>query len=329
MKPCYSALCSRVHSNMEKRNFTEDGNHKSIEELFCAAELTGEMQVQLICLSVLNTLLSITAFLGNTLILVALHKESSLHPPSKLLFRNMATTDMCVGIISEPLCVTYLISVIYERWNICRFASAAAHITGYIVGSVSLLTLTAISVDRLLALLSGLRYRQVVTLTRTYLVLAVFWAVAIAGSTMYFWNSNYLVTVLCSCIGISLCLGTSIFCYTKISLTLCHNSNQVQNHVLQGQPSQTLPLNIARYKKTVSSALYVQLALVVCYLPHAVVGFLLTQRGMSSSVFHCWGFAVTLLYLNSSLNPILYCWKIRDLRQAVKDTLRELCTSLS
>ena len=34
-------------------------------------------------LSVFNIFLSITASLGNVLILVSLHKETSLHPPTK------------------------------------------------------------------------------------------------------------------------------------------------------------------------------------------------------------------------------------------------------
>ena len=61
--------------------------------------------------------LSLT-FLGNTLILVALHKDTSIHPPSKLLYRNLAKTDLCVGVVGEPLLVAYWISVMNERWDI-------------------------------------------------------------------------------------------------------------------------------------------------------------------------------------------------------------------
>ena len=46
------------------------------------------------CFLAVDILLSITAFTGNFLTLVALHKESSLHPPSKLLHRCLATTDL-------------------------------------------------------------------------------------------------------------------------------------------------------------------------------------------------------------------------------------------
>ena len=52
----------------------------------------------------------------------------------------------------------------------------------------------------------------------------------------------------------------------KFFLTYRRNQNQVQSHAFQGQPSQAIPLNIARYRKAVSTALWVQVTLVVCYL---------------------------------------------------------------
>ena len=149
---------------MALKNFTEDENHKTVQELNCSAQFVRGIESELIFLSALNIFLSIAAFLGNTLILVALHKETSLHPPSKPLYRNLAITDLYVGIIAEPLYVTYITSVVNERWDICHYANWAARFSGQTLCSVSLGTLTAISVDRLLALLLGLRYRQVVTL---------------------------------------------------------------------------------------------------------------------------------------------------------------------
>ena len=158
---------------MALTNLTGDPKQTSSEDLACSTEFTGEVHNHLLVLLVLNGFVAITAFLGNTLILVALHKQSSLHAPSKLLFRNLATTDLCVGIIVEPLFVTYLISTLKERWNFCPYVFAVLSITGHVLCGVSLSTLTAISVDRLLALLLGLRYRQVVTLKRIYRIVVV------------------------------------------------------------------------------------------------------------------------------------------------------------
>ena len=310
-------------------NFTEDGNHKTYEQLLCSAELTGGIRKELICFIVLNVLLSITAFLGNSLILVALYKETSLHPPSKLLLRTLTISDLCVGIIAEPLYVTYLMSVLDEGSNIfiCRYAFVGTHITAYILSGVSLYTLTAISVDRLLALLLGLRYRQLVSLKRTYLSVIMFWILSIIGTTMHFWN--YLINFWYSNIAILVCLVTSFFSYSKIFLTLRHNQNQVQVHAIHGQPSQAIQLNIARYRKTVSSVLWVKLTLVVCYLPVGILQVLRTQRGLSPSLYLASSITRILVFLNSSLNPILYCWKIREVRQAVKDTIRHFWCSSS
>ena len=157
-------------------NFSSGRSHtKSYEELLCSPSLVGGLQQQSICFLAVDILLSITAFAGNFLILVALHKESSLHPPSKLLYCCLATTDLLVGLVSLPLSALYRMSMVQEHWSLCRYVRDVAYITGYVLFLVSLMTMTAISVDRLLALLLGLRYKQIVTLKRTYIIVTTFW----------------------------------------------------------------------------------------------------------------------------------------------------------
>ena len=308
---------------MALKNFTEDENHKTVQELFCSAEFVRGVESELIFLSALNIFFSVTAFLGNTLILVALHKETSLHPPSKLLYRNLAITDLCVGIIAEPLYVTYFTSVVNERWDICYYADLAASFSGLTLCVVSLSTLTAISMDRLLALLLGLRYRQVVTYRRTCITVTGFWILSIVGASTLFLNRR--ITSWYQYIGTALCLVTTIFAYAKIFVTLRQNQIHVQSHAAQGQPSQAIPLNIARYRKAVYSALWVQGTLAICYLPFYIVLVLTPQRGMPLSIYLARNFTASMVFLNSSLNPLLYFWKIREVRQAVKETLRQLC----
>ena len=300
---------------------TADGKHEKYEEIFCSVELTSGIHNQLIFLSVLNTVLSVTAFLGNTLILLALGKVTSLHPPSKLLYRNLAATDFCVGVIVEPLSITYLIAVITGRWNICRRAFLANYIAAYILCGVTLSTVTAISLDRLLALLLRFRYRQLVTLKKAYLIVTALWIVPVVCTTMHVWNSQ--VTTWYSSILTSLCLVLSTASFAKIFHALRHQQIHVQNQFHQGQSSDANLLNMARYRKAVSSALWVQLALVICYLPIVIVEAL-TIQGLSPSVVIVKEFAVALVYLNSTLNPILYCWKMNEVRQAVKGIIEEL-----
>ena len=326
-----SSSCNQTKM-AELTNFTEDEKQKTFEEQSCSSEFTEGVHGELIFLSAINVFFSVAAFLGNTLILVALHKESSLHPPSKLLYRNLTVTDLCVGIIVEPLKVASWISMVNKKWKICYYVSLTNSLSALLVCTVSLFTITALSLDRLLALLLGLRYRQVVTLRSIYITEVILWILAIIFTFIYVWIPFVRLWLFRTVLPI--CLVTSVFSYTIILVTLRHNQNQVQNHIGQRQPSQAVALNAARYRKAVYSALWVQVALVACYLPffitvvHVVRA---SQRGrrMSSSVWLAWQFTATLIYLNSSLNPLLYYWKIREVRQAVKETLRQFFRSSS
>ena len=146
---------------MSTTNFSSGRSHtKSFQELLCSPSLVGGLQQQSsICFLAVNFLLFITAFSGNSLILVALHKESSLHPPSKLLYRCLATTDLLFGLITQPLYATNWMSLVQEHWSLCQYGLDVAYITGSVLYLVSLMTMTAISVDRLFALFSRLRYK--------------------------------------------------------------------------------------------------------------------------------------------------------------------------
>ena len=93
---------------------------------------------------VFYSVLAITATLGNSLILFALHKDTSLHPPSKILLRTLAITDLCVGVISLPIAITLVLSAVNERWNLCRLAKYSVFVVTTISSGVSLATLTAI-----------------------------------------------------------------------------------------------------------------------------------------------------------------------------------------
>lgn len=300
-------------------NFSNDRNLTPIQDLFCVPSLNSHVDT---FLSALNILLSITAFLENVLIIVALKKVSSLHPPSKLLLGCLATTDLCVGLITQPIYAYGLLSP--EHSKRCSHSAILSKTIGVIFCVVSLLTLTTISVDRLLALLLGLRYRQVVTLRRIWALVVSFWLASTAFAILshYF----YGVALAIMCIAMSLCTITSTFCYMKIYLNLRHRQTAVQDHVQQRQPNGgRRSLNTARYRRTVTSALWVQITFLTCYTPFGIVAAIFGATGLRTpSLVLAWDVTDTLLLFNSTLNPLLYYWKMRDVRQAVKETIKQL-----
>ena len=305
-----------------------NNNETATQDLFCNRRLLDINQK--IIISAFNIPLSITALLGNILIIVALQRPSCLHPSSKLLFGCLAITDLCVGLIGQPLRVTYLMSP--EQSKLCYHIWVLYNTLGVIFCGVSLLTMTAISIDRLLALTLGLRYKHVVTLKRVWVAVVILWLSIIAIVILIFYNfsmSDYVVcTILLLCITISTC------CYTKIYFALRKHQAQLQGNAHQTQPNRgcsgqsnrSTPLNIARYRKSVSSAMWVQFTLLACYLPFGVVVaiFAITVRN-TPSIDLAWEITMLLVLLNSSLNPFIYCWKIREVRLAVKDIISRFC----
>ena len=302
-------------------------SRESTPMLFCSRHWDGENYLLHVYSSVVFfcVILTITATLGNSLILFALHKDKSLHPPSKLLLRFLTVTDLCVGVIGQPTTITLLLSAVNENWKLCRVTKYLAYITTTICSGVSLSTLTAIGVDRLLALLMGLRYRQVVTVKRVRTIIFLFWLKSSVVGIFYVWDMTaYFIS---SAVLVMLEVVISTYSYARIFCTIRLQQTQVQDNL--GSQRGSISPNMARYKKTVINALWVHLNLATCYLPFAVVMTVSAVRGLSPSVFLAEFVAVNFIYLNSSLNPVLYCWKIKEVRQAVKETLRQFWACLS
>ena len=289
-----------------------------------------------ISLTALNIFLSIFATLGNVLILIALRNVSSIHPPTKLLFRCLAITDLCVGLLCQPLYVyVWCITISLDIGNrIVELAYVYVFIICVLV-AVSIPTSAAISVDRLLALLLGLRYRHVVTLCRVRVLIACVWFIAVSNASLFcvarilFHDKLELASLWTVRAFAIFSIIVSTFSYTKIFFTLRHQQAQVQNHVQPEQSSRVRSvLNIARYKKTVYSVAWIQFAMLACYGPRIVMVFLLQFGNIDDSIeIRIAGeFSLCLVFLNSSLNPVFYCWRIKDIRGKVQNTIRKcLC----
>ena len=250
---------------------------------------------------------------------------SSIHPPTKLLLQCLTVTDLCVGVISQPLFVSMILnSVTKKNMNILHYLLTATFASSFTLSGVSIYTLTALSVDRLLALLLGLRYRQVVTLRRVFAAICFFWLMSISIGFIYsFWRHN-IVFSTGAVIGM-VCLSMSLFSYSKIFLTLGQREAKVQFQARHERARGSISLNIARYKKSVSSIAWVQLALVVWFVPFYIAFFIIVLSGWRGRTLDFLAACVTtVLYSNSSLNPILYCWKIKDVRRAMETTVRSL-----
>lgn len=295
-------------------NFTADNGNLTLDVILSAA----------------NILFSVTAIVGNYLILKALRKVLSLHSPTKLLLSCLAVTDIFVGFIPQPLFAVTIIAGISTKNDldpgVLLYITKIKSFSSYLLCTVSVFTSCAVSVDRLLALFLGIRYRHIVTVRCVLLLIFSFWFIGASCGLIYIWRLDIAWSLVL--VSLIILLLISSFSYTKIYLKLRHLQAQVhmrEHFQLGATNAGRTSLNIARYRKTVESIWWVQVAFILCYVPFGVGTTLRIHGGLSGSVMEiARNFVVTLTYFNSSLNPFLYCYKMREVRRAVKITIGEI-----
>ena len=192
---------------------------------------------------------------------------------------------------------------------------------GYSLCGVSFLTMTAITVDQFLALHYHMRYAALVTESRVKYTLIIIWLINLFGSALNFWNT--LVHSLVTGVIAILCLLICTFFYIRIyRIVRRHQLHiHIQQQAVQGFNAGN-NFNIARLKKSALSTFVFYMALILCYLPSYV---LLTLYGLSIKDWQIeWQFALTAVFMNSSINPVLYYWRVRELRTAVVKTARQI-----
>ena len=82
--------------------------------------------------------------------------------------------------------------------------------------------------------------------------------------------------------------------------------------------------NAASERKAALGTFYVYLVFLICYLPTTCIWIIHRSAGPSTMLLQIGRYANTLVYLNSSLNPLIYSWKMRHVRHAIMEILRNI-----
>lgn len=275
-----------------------------------------------------DVVIFLSASLGNALILIALRQSQSIHPPSKALFSSLALSDLVVGLIVAPLHFCLTLGIVQEDPLLYCKVFAPTTVAGYIMASVSTLTAVTIALDRYLAYRLRMRYRQLVTVKRVVLLLALVWTLGIFFAVL--WTINRNVSHIVGAFATFLCTTTTFYCYLKIFFGLRHQTAQVQEHNQFGaRVSQRYLFNIPVYKKSVKNMFLIYCIILICYVPYFLALMLLFSLGLSSITFLVLSLSYIIILLNSSLNPFVYCWRIPEIRGQVLRILKGIYLCLT
>ena len=236
---------------------------------------------------------------------------------------SLAVSDVAVGFLVQPFYISILVKWLQKLNPSCGTYKPFA-ITGNLFATASFLGVVTISVDRFLAIHLHLRYQELVTHKRVVAAAVIsIWMLSVFVSLLTFWvplDIYLLITAFLAVVG--LVLTTMI--YLKIYSTVKQHKSQIQVRQVQQVARAGEIVIFSRLTKSAVGIFHVYLVFVVCYLPYLICLVAPKINGPSIVLKRFSLFSFTLLYLNSSLNPVIYCWKMRHIRHAVINMLRNM-----
>ena len=261
---------------------------------------------------VLIALLSPVAIVGNAVVLIAIWKRSFQRTPFHILLSVLAFSDLCTGVATSVMSIPYLYNHTFETAE-----SAIGILSGTYLVSLTILVITLMSIERWL----HMTRRSLITSRRGCLIAAVSLVVPIPFVVLqgiYFFKDSFKLEVgtamgvyLLSCY-----LATSV-AYFKVFRKIGRQQQRIRGNQSCQSVGQRV-IDLAKYKKSVISIVYILILFSFSFLPVTVTLFLLVKWGKSKGTWEPYHVLLGCLFLSSSLNPGLYIWRMRDIRDGVK-----------
>ena len=270
---------------------------------------------------VFNIFLTYTAFMLNIVTIYAIYKTSTMPNTLKTLLLSLACSDVAVGLFSQPLYTVFLINWLRLDNPGCNTQQVRT-ISSTLFSGASFLGVVAVSVDRFLAVHLHLRYRELVTQRRVVIVVIGIWVYSAFLSLMILWelhSTRDLIRTISAAFGFIITLVV----YIRIYQTVRRHKNHIQPMQMRGEAQSEEIKNLTVLIKSTIGVFYVYLVFLICYLPYLICMAVIPIYGSTIVLKKLFLYSVTLVYLNSSLNLVIYCWKMKHVRHAIIDILRK------
>ena len=273
---------------------------------------------------VFNRFLSYTTIILNIVTIHAIRKTALLPKPLRTLLPSLAASDVGVGLLVQPLYISTLVSRLNKKRIDCiSYKILLASMNFFCISS--LLNVVTISVDRFLAVHLHLRYQELVTHKRVIAAVISIWLFSALTSSDLFW-APLVITAVIRLVIMTVCFILVVIVYWRIYIVLKRHKNQIQDLQIQEAQEGVQNGDLSNFLKLSKSALgtfYVCIVFLPCYLPSYILLFLFLARPLGLIALHeAWHYITTLVFLNLSLNPVIYCWKMGPIRRTRMNIMR-------
>ena len=270
------------------------------------------------------TILSaVVATVGNFLVVLAvfLDPNKDLRSPFNYLVANLGLADLIVGLLTSPLAATFLIFEGLKHPN--QHFSVWLHITYFISCTASLLSLTALALDRYVAITYPLLYRTKLSPIRAFLASLLVWTASILLSLIYFIVGYNKFRFVFASTAVAATFAVLVFTNVKIFKYLRCQVHQWD--ALHDSTDENLAMKqaVKREKKITKTLLIVLALFLACYVPSCICIYIVNLCSTCNCVFIHWvrDIQFVLVMVNSGVNPFVYAWRLQSFRRAFKSIL--------
>lgn len=277
---------------------------------------------------ILNAVFAVPAIIGNFLVLFAIWKTQLNRSPSNILLSTLAFADLQVGLIVQTSFVAYKLTEIFRAAEMSCYARFVNIVFGYATTAVSLFTLTAIAIERFLALHLHLRYKEVITKRRILSAAGFFWVIGFAVTSLYFLQRNTFGGIVIT--GELFSIAITSVAYIKIYKIVKRHEREINSQRrVSVYPGEQIELNMKKYQRSTLTMVIVFMLSFVCYVPYSIVMIAKLKYGFTVQVKVAIDIFSTIVCINSSMNPVIYCWRMREIKQAVWLVVKRNTTAIT
>ena len=312
--------------------FNESGKSclKDLEGMLARTEIGNpDYKWIFITIAVVNSVLALPTVLSNGLVILAIFVTSTLQSPSYILLSSLAFTDLIVGLIVNPIQAVMAVADLSNYTDmVCSLILPNRQIA-VTLGAASFFSLVAISVDRYLAIYLKLEYRIRVTVFRVRVIVIGLWLFAVAvGFLSTTREVSFLIFPAATLFALSLVV--LVVCYVKSFRALKEHCAQINPQQEYCNTAERFCVNITKYRKVLITMAWLFAFILGCYMPMLCMIIVISFTEIKADVSAIFSLALTAVYVNSCINPIVYMVRIEEIREAclrVLRKMREFCDS--
>ena len=280
---------------------------------------TTGANVVLVLLTVLTIITCPFTIVLNSLVMIVVKIKARLKTNSNTALSCLAVTDVLMGAIGQPIFAAFMISTLQGDTSNehCTLQRLSRIVVRSLVGA-SIRHLVLISVERYIAMKYTFAYTTMVTKARILGSSALAWITVvlanlpsvIADNTFFLTMNNIIAFIVIAII---------VFCQVAVY----GETRRHEKQIAAQQVSQEAREKFLKEKKALKLTTTVLVILFLCYAPTIVVRILLLTSTITSvNVSYIALFTASFVaVLNSFINPIIYCVRIRQFRVAFIEIL--------